>query len=311
MPPVRVPATSANLGPGLDVLGLALDLHLSVEIEPCRTGIEIQFSGVGQDEVALDGTNLVARAALHVFDVAGRRPPGLRLRVENQIPLARGLGSSAAAIVGGMVAADRLLGELHGPSARLAPQRLLAAAAAMEGHPDNVAPALFGGVTVTVGGPDAVHCHRFLPPGRLRLALAIPEFPLATERARQVMPRSVPLPDAVFNIGRAALMVAALMSGRWELLPAACQDRLHQPHRARLIPGLSDVIDAGLRAGARAAALSGAGPSVLAIVDAGEGGSAAPAVARAMAEAFADNGIDCRTIVAGIAADGALAPFTP
>lgn len=301
-----MPATSANLGPGLDVLGLALDLHTTIEMEPADRGVSVEFTGLGQGEVALDGSNLIVRAAQRVFERAGKPAPGLRLRVENRIPLARGLGSSAAAIAGGMAAADVLLSELYGPEASLGPDRLLAAAAEMEGHPDNVAPALFGGVTVAVGAPGRVHWHRFVPPGRLRIALAIPEFPLATERARQVMPRTVSLTDAVFNVGRAALMVAALMAGRWDLLRAACEDRLHQPHRAGLIPGLQEVIAAALDSGALAAALSGAGPSVLAIVDPSDGGPGASAVAKAMAEAFADNGIDTRTIVAGIAPHGAL-----
>lgn len=306
---VRVPATSANLGPGLDVLGLAIDLHSSVEIAE-GSELSIEHYGLGQGEVPLSPENLVYRAACRVFDDAGRHPKNIRLRFHNRIPLARGLGSSSAAIVGGMVAADALLGVIFGPGARLGSERILHLAAEMEGHPDNVAPALLGGVTVAVGSPGNVSFHHFIPPGRLRLVLAIPEFPLATSQARKCIPQTVDVRDAVYNVGRSALMVAALMAGRWDLLPEACRDRLHQPFRAGLIPGFEEVLEAARDSGAAAVALSGAGPSILAIVD-GErrgpdGGPRAPLVARAMAEVFLDHGVDCRTLIAGIAPRGAI-----
>ncbi len=306
---VRVPATSANLGPGLDVLGLAIDLHSTVEMEEASS-LSIEHLGLGQGEVPLTQENLVYRAACRVFDDAGRHPKNIRLRFENRIPLARGLGSSSAAIVGGMVAADTLLGKIFGSGTQLGRERLLHLAAEMEGHPDNVAPALLGGVTVAVGSAGNVSFHQFLPPGRLRLVLAIPEFPLATSQARQCIPRTIDVKDAVYNVGRAALMVAALMAGRWDLLPEACRDRLHQPYRAGLIPGFDDVLQAAQARGAAAVALSGAGPSILAIVDGNrkgpDGGPAAPLVARAMSEAFLDHGVDCRTLIAGVSPTGAV-----
>lgn len=326
---VQVPATSANLGPGLDVLGLALDLQSSFEFEVLETPgkLDISYTGLGQGEVALNEDNLVYQAALRIFELAGRPVPPLRIAIDNPIPLARGLGSSAAAIVGGMVAADALIGRLYGSDAGLGQQSVLAAATAMEGHPDNVAPALLGGVTVSVmtapnstsaahaaavGELPQVHCYRFIPPGRLRLAVAVPEFPLATREARRCIPATVATRDAVFNVGRAALMVAALTSGRWDLLTEACRDKLHQPYRAELVPGLQSVIDAALEAGAQGAALSGAGPSVIAFIGRDDAAAAAEkpavvpaAVARAMADAFRDAGVDCRTVVAGVAEGGA------
>ncbi len=301
---VRVPATSANLGPGLDALGLAVDLHTTVELDEAEGGVEIEFSGLGQGEVSLGEDNLVYRSARRIWELVGYHPPGIRMRVENRIPLARGLGSSAAAIVGGMVAANALAATRRGGEAALGEAELLAAAAGVEGHPDNVAPALLGGIIVAVQTGEGISYLRFLPPARIRVIVAIPEFPLATEKARQCIPRTVPVADAVFNLGRSALLVGALMQGRWDLLGHACEDRLHQPYRANLVPGLEDVIAAALEAGARGAVLSGAGPSVLAIVEEGAP-SAAPAVARAMSEAFLDAGVDCRTLVAGLAEQGA------
>lgn len=300
---VRVPATTANLGPGLDVLGLALDLHSAVEIAPAEDGVTVTYHGTGEAEVPLGADNLVVRAAEALFARQGVRPDGYRLVIENPIPLARGLGSSAAAIVGGIVAANRLVAELAGPAAAASNDELLALATAMEGHPDNVAPALLGGVTVAVQDEGKVHVHSFQPPDRLRLVLAIPEFPLSTMKAREVMPERVTLSDAVFNVGRASLMVTALLSGRFDLLAVACDDRLHQPYRSRLIPGLPEVVAAARAAGAAAAFLSGAGPSVVAMIESGK--QSPGAVGRAMTDAFMSHGVHARTLVAGGARYGA------
>lgn len=302
---VRVPATTANLGPGLDVLGLALDLHSTVAIAPASSGVTVTYEGTGAAEVPLGADNLVVRAAESLFARQGVRPDGYRLAVDNPIPLARGLGSSAAAIVGGIVAANRLVAELAGPSAAASADELLALATSLEGHPDNVAPALLGGVTVAVQGEDKVHVHSFQPPEQLRLVVAIPEFPLSTMKAREVMPDNVSLTDAVFNVSRASLLVTALLSGRFDLLSVACDDRLHQPYRARLIPGLSEVVTAARDAGAAAAFLSGAGPSVVAFIEAGR--QSPGAVGRAMTEAFSAHGVSARTLVAGAARHGAAA----
>lgn len=300
---VRVPATTANLGPGLDVLGMALDLHSVVEIATADADVTVTYDGAGEAEVSLGADNLVVRAAEALFTRQGVRPDGYRLAIHNPIPLARGLGSSAAAIVGGIVAANRLVAELAGPTAAASTDELLALATALEGHPDNVAPALLGGVTVAVQDEERVHVHSFQPPARLRLVVAIPEFPLSTMKAREAMPEQVTLGDAVFNVGRASLLVTALLSGRFDLLAVACDDRLHQPYRSRLVPGLAEVVAAARAAGAAAAFLSGAGPSVIALI---EGGKQTPGkVGRAMTDAFLSHGVHARTLVAGAARYGA------
>ncbi len=261
MPRVRVPASSANLGPGFDCLGLALDLHNVVELEERPAGLEVVIRGEGAQALSAGPDNLVVVAAERLFAAVGRRPPGLAVRLENAVPLSRGLGSSAAAIVGGLVAANALVGS---PLDRDALFRL---ATEMEGHPDNVAPALFGGLTVAVSGegfgPGAPVCIRFDPPPGLELAVVIPDRPMSTAEARRVLPDAVARRDAVFNIQRACLLVAALREGRLDLLTVALDDRVHQPYRAALLPGLEEALRAARRSGLLGACLSGSGSTVL------------------------------------------------
>lgn len=294
MQPVRVlvPASTANLGPGFDAFGLALALYNTVEMQEDE-GTHISISGEGAQTLAQDASNLVVRAAQRLFDAAGVRLRGLRLALHNAIPLGRGLGSSAAAIVGGLVAANELA---HRPLTR---PDLLKLAVQMEGHPDNVAPALLGGLVVaSASESELVYAQVTLPP--MRLVVAVPDFALLTREARAVLPASVSRQDAVFNLGRAALVLLALQRGDYALLARALDDRLHQPYRAQLIPGMEAVCAAARAAGAAGVALSGAGPSLVAFAKRDH-----VRIGEAMQRAWASQGVQARALVLEVDQQGA------
>jgi len=272
---VRVPATSANLGPGFDALGLALALHNEVIGEEADE-VAVAVEGEGAARLDAGAKNVVARGVALGFEVAGRPFRGARLRCVNRIPLSRGLGSSAAAWVGGLLAANALLGE---PIDR---DGLLAAATRAEGHPDNVAAALLGGLTVSCAdGPRVTAVSLPLPAG-IDWVVLVPETESSTHEARAVLPDVVPRADAVFNVQRVSLLLAALGAGRADLLDLAMQDRLHQPYRRRLFPWMEEVAAAGRRAGALGCVLSGAGPCLLAAVPARGGQVVAASMAKAL-----------------------------
>ncbi len=254
---VRVPATTANLGPGFDCLGLALDIHNTVELS-LAVETRVEITGEGQGQLSLGPNNLVLQAAGRLAEQTGQQVPGWHLRQHNEIPLARGLGSSSAAIVGGLVAANELL------QAGLDRNQLLQIAAHIEGHPDNVAPALYGGLTACCMEQADACCIRLDAPAELDIGIVIPRFEVSTQQARAVLPDEISFDDAVFNVSRAACTLAALVAGRWEVLSGVMKDRLHQPYRASLIPGMAEVIAAAEEAGAHGAALSGSGPTIVA-----------------------------------------------
>jgi homoserine kinase len=257
---IRVPATTANLGSGFDCLGLALGLYNTIQVAPAQA-LELVVEGEGAASLPRHAGNRVAQAMQRACEAIGKPSPPLRLRMRNAIPLARGLGSSAAAAVGGILAANHWYGD------PLPPVELLRLATDLEGHPDNVAPALLGGlcvVTVDDGHPVAVKIEW---PPELRCVVYVPDAPLSTAKARAVLPATLTRADAVFNVGRAALWVAALTQSRYELLRLATQDRIHQTYRSTLIAGFDDVVAAALYAGARGAFLSGAGSSIAAVAD--------------------------------------------
>jgi homoserine kinase len=292
---VRIPATSANLGPGFDALGLALALHNEVRATEAE-GVRVTLAGEGAGRLPTDAGNVVARGVRLAYEAAGRPFRGVTLECTNRIPTARGLGSSAAAWVGGLVAGNALLG---GPLSR---QALLALAARAEGHPDNVAAALLGGLTVSCAHGDEVTAVALpVPPGLGWVAL-IPETSASTVEARAVLPPTVPRGDAVFNVQRVALLLAALQTGRLEALGEALDDRLHQPYRmAKLFPWMRDVAAAARGAGALGCVLSGSGPALLAAV-AGDGAR----VARAMEAALAAAGLAGRAEAFGVDTEGAV-----
>ena len=255
---VRVPATTANLGPGFDTLGLALSLYdeLTVTVRDIP-GATVEVIGVGEGEVPTDESNLVVRAIAYTFAACSQPLPGLHLVARNNIPHGRGLGSSGAAIVSGIMAAKGLLDGIVDLDAGA----LLALATALEGHPDNVAPALFGGLTIawtTDAGPQhkKLIVHRGVSP-----LIAVPESTMSTELARSLRPASVPHEDAIFNVSRSALLIAALIQSP-ELLLAATEDKLHQSYRAAAMPETESLI-LEMRSHGLPAVVSGAGPSIL------------------------------------------------
>jgi homoserine kinase len=264
---VTVPATSANLGPGFDVLGLALDLHNVFTVAPAEE-TAISISGYGEG-LPLDGSNLFCKAFSRLYSLAApggggnHTAPPVNVQMELRVPPGMGLGSSATAVVGGLVAANAFLGE---PFDRAA---LLREAADLEhgGHADNVAPALMGGLVVNVLDGEQVISVSVPFPAEMRAVLFMPDFTMDTVQGRTLMPAAFPRADVVFNTSRVALFVSALNSGRYDLLRIAMQDRLHQPYRARIFPPLPDLIEAALDAGAHGACLSGGGSSVLALAD--------------------------------------------
>lgn len=262
---VRVPGSSANLGPGFDVLAVALELWLEAAVfSPGGGRPRVRLSGPHTESIAADDSNLILKSFRRGFEAAGRPAPPVCLELENQIPLARGLGSSGAAAVAGLVLAN------HCGRLGLATERLAWLAAEMEdGHPDNVTASLCGGLIVACAlGDGRVETLRLKWPEQISLVVAVPEFKLETSKARAVLPASYARSDTVFNLQRVALLVGALASGSAAALrmPTAVDDRLHQPYRAPLVPGLREALE--LRApGLLGVVLSGAGPSLLALVE--------------------------------------------
>ncbi len=299
---VSTPASTANLGAGFDCLALALNLRNVVELwdTGVDTGLEVTAEGEGATRVPLDSRNLIYRAAERVFEHVGRGPVGrLRLRAVNGIPLGSGMGSSAATVVGGLAAANALV------EGGLTNEQLLAMAHELEGHPDNAAAALYGGLTLVSGaGGGELRVRSLAVPPR-EVVLALPDVRLSTAEARAALPAQVPLTDAVFNIGHALFTVQALTSGDDDLLRWALDDRLHQPYRQKLVPGYAAVVAAAIAAGATAVALSGAGPSLVAFAPAGHA-----AIADAMRAAFAGVGLAARTFVLAVDPRGAEVSVT-
>ncbi|HUF91120.1 MAG TPA: homoserine kinase [Candidatus Limnocylindria bacterium] len=276
---MRVPATSANLGPGFDALGLALALYNDVMAEEADT-VSVRVEGQGAGRLATGADNIVARGVALAYEAAGRPFKGCALACVNRIPTSRGLGSSAAAWVGGLVAGNALLG------LPLTRERLLEAAARAEGHPDNVAAAIMGGLTVSCAGAEGVTAVTLPVDPALTWVSLIPEVMGSTAAARAVLPQSVPRADAVFNVQRVALLLAGLQAGRHDAVRTALDDRLHQPYRRALFPWMPAVAAAARAAGALGCVLSGAGPSLLAVV-AGD----AAAVGTAMESALVAAGL--------------------
>jgi homoserine kinase len=277
---VQIPATTANMGPGFDTLGMALKLYNFVEMEETGLGLKIDVDGDGADKIPRDASNIVYQAASKLFKLVNYQPVGLRLKITNNIPLARGLGSSASAIVGGLIAANKLSGS------RLGEKELLNLATEIEGHPDNVAPALLGGIVVSAQVDGEIKFAKIEPPVKLKCVVAIPDFALPTKLAREVLPQSVSMTDAVFNIGRVSLLVTALIRQDFNLMATAMDDRIHQPYRASLVPGMKKVFAAAKLAGAKGVVLSGAGPTLIAFCDINTS-----LIAKVMKDTFMQSGI--------------------
>lgn len=256
---IQIPATSANLGAGFDALGLALSYYNYVNIEEAD-GIFIE--SLDSTDVPKDASNLVYDSAKTLYDICGKPLKGLKIQQVNNIPMARGLGSSSACIIAGLVGANQLLGEPMGLD------DLVNLSAQIEGHPDNTAPALLGGIVTAVFDGKCVHWVKQEVYTTLKFVVVIPNFELKTEKARACLPKEISHKDAVYNLSRAALFSASLLTGKYENLRTAVHDRLHQPYRMELIPHGRDVFDTAYSLGAYASYLSGAGPALMAIVDA-------------------------------------------
>lgn len=284
---VKVPASTANLGPGFDTLGMALSLYAWIEMKPAEA-TNIHLYGDQMKGIPTNKNNLIYEVAQSVFREAGVSLPELEISMYSDIPLTRGLGSSASAIVGALVAANELIGS------PLDQAKLFDMATALEKHPDNVGASLFGGLITAVW--DGAHAEylRIEPPADLEVLVAIPDFQLSTSKARQVLPEQVSLGDAVFNISRTSLFTAAMASGRLDLIRASMQDRLHQPFRASLVPGMERILKEATEHGALGAALSGAGPTLLALMDRRENRGAE--LERFLLEVLGEQGIQAQTI---------------
>ncbi|AHJ30717.1 homoserine kinase [Nodularia spumigena CS-584] len=259
---VTVPATTANLGPGFDCIGAALTLYNKFKFTRLdEGGLIIDVTGAEAERVQTDESNLLYQAFVKLYQYIGQTPPSVKMEIQLGVPLARGLGSSATAIVGGLVGANQLAG------APLTQLQVMELAIAMEGHPDNVVPALLGGCRLAATSADNwaicdIPWNEDIVP-----VLAIPDFELSTSEARQVLPTQVSRADAIFNTAHLGLLLRGLQTGKGEWLSTALQDRLHQPYRQALIPGYDAVNAAAMKAGAYGMVISGAGPTLLALVD--------------------------------------------
>lgn len=296
---ILTPATSANLGPGFDTLGLALEIFNQLEIDTDSTEMAINIEGEGSSILPKGEQNLACRAIAEVYARMGKAVPPLRIKQINRIPIASGLGSSAAAIVGGLVAANRLLG------CPLATNDLLQLAVGIEGHPDNVAPALLGAVVVSGIDSGKVLWYQIQPVNPPQMIVISPSFRLSTAKARQVLPKRVLLADAVHNLSRTAFLLHCFASGDYRYLRFAMEDRLHQVYRAKLIPGLNEVINACYAAGGIGAALSGAGPAVIAFAE-GKNENQAGQIAASMQAAFAKHGIESTSLITKLCTTGTV-----
>ena len=300
MPPfiVKVPATSANMGPGFDCLALALDVWNTLTIQDAD-GLELDVRGLGEGELPTGSENLVAKSFARVFDLLAVPVPGAKLICDNRIPLGRGLGSSSAAAVAGIVAGNELAGR------PLTDTQMLSLAIELEGHPDNASAALLGGCQIIVGDGDELVTSSVRIPDGLTAVLFIPDVPMPTRTARSILPSKVPMSDAVFNAGRTALLVNSLARGDLAQLAVATQDKLHQPVRQEIFHPMRVIIQAALDAGALGAFLSGAGSSILALCEGRE-----MTIGYEMAEAGSKSGVGGDVIVTHPTLSGAFVEAT-
>lgn len=287
---VKVPASTANLGPGFDTIGMALNLYTWIEMGIADDETTITLLGEQMNGVSTDKTNLVYKVAQEVFARAGVEHPELTITMYSDIPLTRGLGSSASAIVGGLVAANALIGH------PLSEHDLFQMASAREQHPDNVGASLFGGLVVAFWDGEQAQYAQLQLDERIEVLVVIPEFHLATDKARAVLPEHVKLEDAVFNVSHGSLLVAALATGKLELIQHAMKDVLHQPYRSALIPGMDTVLDGAVEHGALGVALSGAGPTLLALVDRQQSERDKKRLEHFLKDTFSQEQIEARTL---------------
>jgi homoserine kinase len=292
---VRVPATTANLGPGFDALGLALDLWNEAEFsQDGRQKLKVTVEGEGAGSLPEDESNAIVGAALQLYKLVRKKPTGLTIRCTNRIPLISGLGSSSAALLTGMLGANTLLGN---PFQR---HEILTMATQLEGHPDNVVPAMLGGL-VASAMRDGEVVARKLRVSPMAITVVFPDFYFPTKAAREILPEFVARQDAIFNLSRSVLVIKALEEGDLSLLGEVMEDSLHQPYRLPLIPGAEAALLAARQAGASGVALSGAGPSLIAF----SGQPADPRIGEVMKQEFEKAGLTARIFPLNISGRGA------
>ena len=261
---IDVPATSANLGAGFDSLGIALTMQNRVWMEESDS---LEITRTDSTDVPRDSSNLIFWAASHLYEICGKKLPGLKIVQENNIPMARGLGSSSACIVAGILGANRFLGN------PLSHTDLINLAAKIEGHPDNTSPALSGGLVASAMEGERVYSVSVPVSEKIRFAVMIPPFELKTEKARAALPKEYSREDAVYNLSRSGLMTASLFSGELQNLRVAVQDRIHQPYRSSLIDHYDDVFRMSYELGSLGTYVSGAGPTIIAMIDSENAGA--------------------------------------
>lgn len=291
----QIPASTTNLGSGFDTLGLAVQLYSKVKLERINRGIEITVKGESADKIPSDTTNLAYVAVKEVFSRAGKNTDGFRITLTNGIPPSHGFGGSGTAILGGLLTANLFCGEF------LSKAEILKIATEMEGHPDNVSASLLGGFVVSCIDDGSVYCVKLPFSDDIKLVFVIPDFNLSTKKAREVLPKTVSLRDAVYNLSRSSLLVAAVSTGNSEILNIGMKDCLHQKYRTHLIPGLTEVFSAGLNAGALSVVLSGAGPTVVAFCK-----HSVQSVADEMQSAFLKKEIDSEVKILPVDLEGAV-----
>jgi len=291
---VQIPATTGNMGAGFDCIGMALSLYNTIQITETASGVTVSVEGEGQDLVPLTEENYCVKAAIRVCEATGRNPDGLHFRLHHEIPVSRGLGSSGVAIVAGAYGMNELLGcPLDTPT-------IIRICTDMEGHPDNVVPSLLGGLSISGERYGTIIYRTVSVSSDLSAIVAVPDFTLETKLAREALPETVSMQDAVFNMCSVGLMIHGMMTKDYDLLRAGTDDRLHQPYRESLVPGLREVMEAARSQGAHSAALSGAGPTVIALASKNQA-----QVATAMSSTFDEHGISCRTLTLEIDNHGA------
>ncbi|MGL6173927.1 MAG: homoserine kinase [Cellulosilyticaceae bacterium] len=256
---VKVPATTANMGPGFDCIGMALQMYNIIYAEEITEGLEIIIQS-GSADIPTDEKNLIYQTICHFYEVIGKKVPGIRIIQQDQIPHTRGLGSSAACIVAGLHIANALSNSFFSK------EELVQMAAQLEGHPDNTTPALLGGMTVGAMSKEDMKYVKVPVAENIHFAIMIPQFTLSTQLARKVLPKQISLEDGIFNTSRAALLTASMLTGDVENLKIAMEDRFHQPYRMQLIPHMKEIIEQAKKCGAKGTFLSGAGPTIIAVV---------------------------------------------
>lgn len=253
---IKVPGTSANMGPGFDTLGIALNIYNTFLVKEIETGLVIS----GCSSRYKNENNLVIKSMRRCFDELGYKAKGIELNMNCHIPISRGLGSSAACIVGGVMAANEIAGS------SLSKEDVLKIATEIEGHPDNISPAVYGGMTVSVKDGKNVYSEKINVSRSIKFCAVIPDFKLSTDKSRSVLPENIPFSDAVFNVGRVSLLIAAMQSGRSDLIKIGCRDKLHQGYRGFLINNYDEITKKCMELNSMGVFLSGAGPTIMAII---------------------------------------------